>query len=250
MATASNPLGAGYPVHLPNFDGPIELLLSLIELQKLDITQVSLVAITDQYLHAIEEIRGIEPEALADFLTVAARLLHIKSRGLLPSLPEGETEEESSESLIQQLLDYRRYRAAVEELQLRAELGLRTSARPAAPPRVDRPLNISSLTLEKLAEAAHRAMQSRPGEPPLPSVRTHPITVADRVTDIRGRINGLRAEHGGAHAALPFSDLLSGSRSRVEIVVTFLAVLELIKRQEITAEQPETFGEIVLRRVA
>ena len=248
METTLNPLGAGYPVRLPIFDGPIELLLHLIERQELDITEVSLVAITDQYLRAIEAMQEIEPEALADFLVVAARLLYIKSRGLLPQPEVEEEEEKQSEALIQQLLDYRRFKAAAGELRLRASIGLRTNAR-LAPPQMERRLDLSALTIEKLAAAAQRALRNVASSPAPPTVRAYPITVAEQMAAIRKRIRSQAGADGGGDRYLSFTALLSQSRSRLEIVVTFLAVLELIKQREIAAEQHETFGEIVLRSV-
>ena len=245
METDLNPLGAGYPVSLPIFDGPIGLLLHLIEREELDITEVSLVAITDQYLRAIETMQEIGPDALADFLVVAARLLFIKSRGLLPH-PEDDEEESQSEGLIQQLLDYRRFRAAAGELQLRASVGLRTSAR-LTPPQLDRRLDLSALTIEKLADAAQRVLNSLPSEPTVPSVRSYPITVAETIEAVRKRIIGQWGKNGATGGSLPFSALISQSRTRLEVIVTFLAVLELIKQKEIAAEQEETFGEIMLR---
>ena len=248
METALNPLGAGYLVRLPIFDGPISLLLHLIERQELDITEVSLVAITDQYLRAIEAMQEIEPEALADFLVVAARLLYIKSRGLLPQPEVEEEEEKHSEALIQQLLDYRRFQAAACELRLRASIGLRTNAR-LAPPQMERSLDLSALTIEKLAAAAQRALRNVPSSPAPPAVRAYAITVAEQIAAIRKRIRNQAGVDGGADTYLSFTALLSQSRSRLEIVVTFLAVLELIKQREIAAEQHETFGEIILRSV-
>ena len=246
METTLNPLGAGYPVSLPIFDGPIELLLHLIERQELDITEVSLMAITDQYLRAIEAMQEIEPEALADFLVVAARLLYIKSRGLLPQPEVEEEEEKQSEALLQQLLDYRRFKAAADELRLRASIGLRTNAR-LAPPQMERRLDLSALTIERLAAAAQRALRNVASSVAPPSVRAYPITVAEQMAAIRERIRSQAGADGGGDRYLSFTALLSQSRSRLEIVVTFLAVLELIKQREIAAEQHETFGEIVLR---
>lgn len=248
MDTALNPLGAGYPVHLPIFDGPIELLLHLIERQELDITEVSLVAITDQYLRAIEAMQEIEPESLADFLVVAARLLYIKSRGLLPQPEVEEEEEKQSEALIQQLLDYRRFKAAAGELRLRSSIGLRTNAR-LAPPQMERSLDLSALTIEKLAAAANKALRNIPSSPAPPAVRAYPITVAEQIAGIRKRIKRQAGLNGEVDTFVSFTALLSESSSRLEIVVTFLAVLELIKQREIAAEQHETFGEIVLRSV-
>ena len=248
METTLNPLGAGYPVSLPIFDGPIELLLHLIERQELDITEVSLVAITDQYLRAIEALQEIEPEALADFLVVAARLLYIKSRGLLPQPEVEEEEEKQSEALLQQLLDYRRFKAAADELRLRASIGLRTNAR-LAPPQMERRLDLSALTIERLAAAAQRALRNVASSVAPPSVRAYPITVAEQMAAIRERIRSQAGIEGGGDRYLSFTALLSQSCSRLEIVVTFLAVLELIKQREIAAEQHETFGEIILRSV-
>ena len=246
METTLNPLGAGYPVSLPIFDGPIELLLHLIERQELDITEVSLMAITDQYLRAIEAMQEIEPEALADFLVVAARLLYIKSRGLLPQPEVEEEEEKQSEALLQQLLDYRRFKAAADELRLRASIGLRTNVR-LAPPQMERRLDLTDLTIERLAAAAQRAMRNVASSVAPPSVRAYPITVAEQMAAILERIRSQAGIEGGGDRYLSFTALLSQSRSRLEIVVTFLAVLELIKQREIAAEQQETFGEIVLR---
>ena len=245
METKLNPLGAGYPVSLPVFDGPIGLLLHLIEREELDITDVSLVAITDQYLRAIESMREIEPEALTDFLVVAARLLYIKSRMLLPQPDEEEEEEDQGEALVQQLLDYRRFREAAGELRLRASIGMRTAARGASP-QLERRMDLSALTLERLAAAARKALLALPDSPSAPTVRAYAITVAERIEAIRERI---RSQANGRGRLMAFSGLLSESGSRLEIVVTFLAVLELVKRREISAEQEETFGEIMLRRV-
>ena len=249
MEVASNPLGAGYAVHLAIFDGPIDLLLHLIERQELDISEVSLVAITDQYLRSIEEMQDIGPEALADFLLVAARLLYIKSRGLLPQPPVEEVEEAAGEALIQQLLEYRRFKMAAEELRMRVDIGLRTNVRLAPRPQVERTLDLSSLTIAKLFAAAQKTLLRLPESSTPPQIQAYTITVAEQIAAVRSRISSHNGEEGGGSVILPFSALLSHSRSRLEIVVTFLAVLELIKLREIAVEQEEMFGEIVLRSV-
>ena len=117
------------------------------------------------------------------------------------------------------------------------------------PVGIDRKLDLSALTIEKLADAAQRALRNFPSDPDLPSVRSYPVTVAEKIESIRERISGRAEENGKAGGSLTFSALLSQSRSRQEIIVTFLAVLELIKQREIAAEQEETFGEILLRSV-
>lgn len=247
MEFTSNPLGAGYAVHLPLFEGPIDLLLHLIERQELDITEISLMAITDQYLRAMEELQEIEPGALADFLEVAARLLYIKSRGLLPRPPQDETEEDPSDALIQQLLEYRQFKTVANELRLREDLGLRAFVRVAPMPPMERKLDLSNLTVDKLATAVERALRRIPTDPPRPRVHTYPITVAEQIDFVRVQISGHARGNGRLSRPLRFSTLLAHSRSRLEVVVTFLAVLELVKQQEISAQQEATFGEIVLR---
>ncbi|HXF64556.1 MAG TPA: segregation/condensation protein A, partial [Caldilineaceae bacterium] len=124
-------LGAAYPITLPIFAGPLDLLLHLIEREELDISEVSLVAVTDQYLRTLEQLEEIQPGALADFLVVASRLLYIKSMRLLPKPPpaEGEEEETDSDSLIRHLLEYRRFKEAASALRVREELGLRVFVR-------------------------------------------------------------------------------------------------------------------------
>jgi segregation and condensation protein A len=241
-----NLLGAGYPVRLPFFEGPLDLLLHLIEREEMDINEISLVAVTDSYLKAIEDLEEIEPGALADFLVVAAKLLYIKSRTLLPKpRPPEEEEEEGSDSLIQQLLEYRRYKSVAEGLHLRQEAGLRAFVRLAPTPKVERKLDLTDVSLDKLTRALQRALKRIPSDPPRPRVHTYPITIAEQIEVVRERV---RAAEDGAKKTIHFSTLLSEQRSRMEIVITFLAILELIKQREIVVVQEEIFGEIVLRR--
>lgn len=240
-----NLLGAGYPVRLPFFEGPLDLLLHLIEREEMDINEISLVAVTDSYLKAIENLEEIEPGALADFLVVAAKLLYLKSRTLLPKpRPPDEDEEESSDSLIQQLLEYRRYKSVAEGLHLRQEAGLRAFVRLAPAPKAERKLDLRGVSLDKLTRALARALKRIPNDPPRPRVHTYPITIAEQIEVVRER---MRAAGEEAHSSIRFSTLLSEQRSRMEIVITFLAILELIKQREIVVEQEEIFGEIVVR---
>lgn len=238
----SNPFGSAYPVRLPLFEGPLDLLLHLIEREELDITEISLVAVTDQYVQAIEEMEEIEPGALADFLVIAARLLYLKSRSLLPKPrpAEDDEEEDPGDALIQQLLEYRQFKAVAAGLRLRQEAGLRAFVRLAPPPDMERKLDLSDVSVDKLSQAVQKALRRIPKEPPPPRVHTYPITVSEQIELVRKRLHSL------AEQPVLFSSLLSQGRTRLEIVVTFLAVLELIKQQEIVAEQDEVFGEIVL----
>lgn len=243
-------LGAAYAVSLPSFQGPLDLLLQLIEKEELDINEISLVAVTDPYLHTIARLEAIEPGALADFLVVASRLLYLKSLSLLPkpSAVAGEDEEDSVDALIQQLLEYRRFKQAAALLQAREEQGLRVYVRTAPQPELERRLDLSNLDLNKLHMALRRVLQRVPSDPPMPRVKIYPITVAEQIEHVRLYLQAARHQPAPpeGYAPITFTELLTRGATRLEIVVTFLAILELIKQQEVVADQEATFGEIVL----
>lgn len=243
-------LGAAYPVTLPVFEGPLDLLLHLIEQEKLDISEVSLVAVTDQYLHTMEQLEELTPGALADFLVVASRLLYIKSTRLLPKPPSNdETEESDADSLVRHLLEYRQIKRAATTLREREEAGERLFVRP--PTAIDvseltqKPLDFGDISPDMLQKALRRALARIPVAPPPPKIQLYTVTVAEQIEVVRkffGEAKRTRPDR----PALTFSTLLSISKSRLEIIVTFLAVLELVKQRELVAEQQSTFGEIVL----
>lgn len=242
-------LGAAYAVSLPSFQGPLDLLLQLIEKEELDINAISLVAVTDQYLRTIAALEEIEPGALADFLVIASRLLYLKSLSLLPkpSTVE-EPEEESADALIKQLLEYRRFKQAAALLQEREAQGLRVYVRTAPKPDLEKRLDLSNLDLNKLHAALRRALQRIPSDPPMPRVKTYPITVAEQIENVRSYLRQRQEQADGIVEPQPitFTELLTRGTTRLEVVVTFLAILELIKQRELSAEQESTFGEIVL----
>lgn len=239
-------LGAAYSVTLPTYEGPLDLLLQLIEKEELDISAISLVTVTDQYLRTIEQMQEREPGALADFLVVASKLLYIKSRSLLPKprpVDEGE-EEDPSDALLKQLLEYRQFKAVAAGLHEREELGLRTYARNAPRLVLDKRLNLDDVTLAQLQAALRKVLQRMPGDPPMPRVKTYPITVAEQIGIVREFLRQQREQNGQQNVT--FIKLLGQGASRLEIIVTFLAVLELIKQRELQVVQKQTFGEIVI----
>lgn len=239
-----HPLGAAYPVEQEAFAGPLALLLSLIERQQLDISAISLVAVTDSYLTSIEALSDVAPDALAEFLALASRLIFIKSRALLPKPPsDSDGEEESADALVRQLLAYRQFKRAAAELAARDEQGLRAYVRTASVLKPERRLDLSNVDLARLQAALQRALRRIPSEPPPPRVRAYAVTVAQRMDEVRATLRRVLATGAPVH----FDALLEHAATRVEIIVTFLAVLELIKQRELAVEQEETFGEIVLR---
>jgi segregation and condensation protein A len=229
-----------YQISLPVFSGPLDLLLHLIERQEFDITTISLVKVTKQYLDQIEQLKENRIENLIDFLVVAARLVQIKSRALLPQtpvFPGDEEEEDPAEALIRQLKAYKRFKQAAVWFQTREEAGLRTYLRVAPPPKLEGALDMTGITVESLITAVQEALAR--GETKTDSValaRPRRVTIEGQIKLLRSRLK--------LHGRSQFHDLLPAKAERVEVAITLLAVLELIKRRELTASQPELFGPI------
>ncbi|MGQ0605202.1 MAG: segregation and condensation protein A [Anaerolineales bacterium] len=230
-----------YTVQLPVFNGPLDLLLLLIEREELDITKVALAQVTDQFLSHIKILEQLDLGDLADFLAIAARLILIKSEALLPRpIERAPGEEDPADELARQLLAYKKYKQIATALHEREDLNLRTYLRLAPPPKVEKTLDLSGVTTADLLEAVRRALALMPDKPALETVVAAPnVTIRDQIRMIA---NALK-EQGGR---IVFQKLLENAHSRMEIVVTFLATLELTKRRKIEARQSEMFGEIEL----
>lgn len=228
-----------YAVRLDSYEGPLDLLLRLIEKAELDITTISLAKVTDQYLVYIRQLDETHPDLLADFLVVAAKLILIKSRALLPRPPAVEEDEEDvGQDLVRQLEEYRRFKEAAAHLQERQEQGLRSFVRVAPPVVKPRGLAPGEVSLGDLLAALQRVLSTTPTVPVSTVVSRIVISIGDRIRLIEEAIAGGRRVH--------FTGLLTRAGSRVEVIVTFLAILELIKRDRLVARQEEEFGEIYL----
>lgn len=229
-----------YQISLSVFSGPLDLLLHLIERQEFDITTISLVKVTEQYLAQIEQLKENRMENLIDFLVVAARLVQIKSRALLPQtpvFPGDEEEEDPAEALIRQLKAYKRFKQAAAWLQKREESGLRTYLRVAPPPKLEGELDLTGITVQTLITAVQGALaRSETKTDSVAIARPRRMTIEGQIMLLRKRLK----QYGRSH----FHDLLPAKAERVEVAITLLAVLELIKRRELTASQPELFGPI------
>jgi segregation and condensation protein A len=247
--TRQQPLGAAYPVQLPAFEGPLDLLLHMIEARELDISVISLMAVTDQYLKTLNQLEEIEPGALADFLVVASRLLYIKSYNLLPKpRPPVEDEEEANgDALLRQLLEYRQFKQVATALRVREEAGLRVYVRTAPRPEIERRLDLGNIDVETLQRALRKALQRIPVDPPMPHIQAYPITVAEQLENVRTYLRSVFAGNSRSERrGVSFEALLGRSASRLEVIITFLAVLELVKLHEVEVVQDATFGEIRL----
>lgn len=233
-------MATSYSVQLQVFEGPLDLLLELIERAELDITKVALAQVTDQYLAYLHQMPERDLADLASFLVVAARLLQIKSEALLPRPPQREPgEEDPGEALARQLIAYKKYKQIAHLLSEREQAGLRTYVRLAPPPTVPATLDLSDVTSEHLKHALLEALTPAPAGPPLSAVvAAAQVNIRDQIRLI---VSALRSR-----GKTTFRRLLRKVRSRVEVVVTFLAVLELVKQRKVTATQDRLFGEIEL----
>jgi len=232
-----------FELKLSVFEGPLDLLLHLIEREELDITTVSLAQVTDQYWGYLHSASGLDPEALAEFIAIGARLLYIKSRALLPEFrpraPE-EEKEDVGEQLAQMLVEYKRFRQAAEAFRDLEERGQRAYPRLAPPKGVVLPPGLKGVTLDGLLSIFQEALSRQPAEEPAEgAIPRESVTVDEKMESVMAAV-------GRGRGRTSFRALVEACTSRTEIIVVFLGVLELMKAGRISAEQEESFGDIAL----
>ena len=230
-----------FSVSLEKFDGPLGLLLKLIEQEKLSITEVAIAHVTEQYLKVIRETEGgMHPELLADFLVVAAKLLFYKSRALFPQL---NVAEEEGESLEYQLRLYQKFVEASRAIErlfhrrhyafARERLGGQTET-VFAPPVHLKPDRMHAIMLQVLKSLE-------------PIVKV-PKTIIRRMFSLRDTIRRIEELLSG-HEQMRFGSFLNGAQNRTEVVVTFLALLELVKQRTVVVTQEGMFEEMTIVRM-
>jgi segregation and condensation protein A len=229
-----------YTVSTPVYEGPLDLLLQLIERAELDITRLALAQVTDQYLEHLRHLQDRAAEEVSAFLVIAAKLLQIKSEALLPTPPIREAgEEDPGEALALQLIAYKRYHQIADLLGQREIVGYRTYLRVAPPPKVEGKVDLTGIGLADLLTAAGSVFATANGRPSLNSVVAPiRITIREKISLIT---RSLREK-----SRSTFSALLGERRTRIDIVVTFLAMLELVKRHLVRVRQDGLFAEIEL----
>jgi segregation and condensation protein A len=229
-----------FAVKLEKFEGPLDLLLQLIETEKLDISQISLAKVTDEYVHRLQEHPDLPPEEMADFLVIASRLLLIKSRVLLPFLNIGE--EEPIGDLEAQLKIYKEYLDAskvvasligkrrflfVHEKLPHIEIGF-------APPK--------QLAQAQMAEMFRGVLKR------LDLIVRIPRAVIEKTVSIHEKISYIQSLITQA-TKISFRTLLTNAESRIEIVVSFLALLELVKQRSVSVSQSGMFDDITIEKI-
>jgi len=222
------------------FSGPLDLLLSLIDEKKMEISKLSISAVTEPFLNYLDSLEEIEAEELSDFLVIAARLLLMKSRTLLPQL---NTDEESGVDLDEQLRLYRRFVDASKNLhnfwldQSRTSYGHIEEIIRAT--EVTQPHNF---TLEILYQSMVQLLKR------LEPVKALPRTYIDKTVTIKEKIDKMR-ELLKKYKHIKFSEVLTDAKSRTEIIVSFLAILELVKQNNVLLKQSSSFGDIELFKI-
>jgi segregation and condensation protein A len=236
-----------YTVRLETFEGPLDLLLHLIEKDEMDIQDISISTITAQYLTYLQTLRELDLEVTSDFLVMASTLLAIKARTLLPR-PEtspGEGEEQGPdprEELVQRLLEYKQFKEAAQYLKEQQQVQGRVYTRPNSMELYQHQWPVQPLVgldAQKLLQALKWVLNRAEVVEP-PQVKAAEIRVQDMIAQVLRRLV-LYPE------GMPFDTIFSRQSSRGEIVVTFLAVLELLHMGQVQLMQRAPFAEIIIK---
>lgn len=240
-----------YSIKLDSFEGPLDLLLHLIDKAEVDIYDIPVAEITEQYMTILEEAQELQLEIASEFVVMAATLLSIKSKMLLPKKEEQvfqplfdmDVEEiDPREELIQRLLEYKRYKLLAEELRSREIGRSQLYTRPAEDltPYVREEENpVKNVSLYDLLSALEKMVKRVVEKEPIAKVSRDEISIRDRMKEIRQLL-----QVGGG--MLRFTQLFSGKVTRTQIVTTFLALLELMKAKKITCVQNQLFQDILI----
>ncbi|EKE11906.1 MAG: hypothetical protein ACD_15C00002G0001 [uncultured bacterium] len=229
-----------YNVKTDKFEGPMDLLLELIEKEKLDVTELSLAHVADQYLEYIRNEEDIKLENLAEFLSVASKLILIKSRALLPLLEFSEEEEEEIKDLAKQLEEYKKFKEASLVLGKMSEAGRVSYERPSYAGVQDifyPPENVNIYDFRKYFQSV---LQEIPIVEKLDEeIVREVITLEEKINDLQ---NTLRQR-----VEMSFGELTHNATDKIDVILSFLAMLEMVKQRIIDVEQNELFQEIKMR---
>ena len=245
-------MGTGIPVKLQVFEGPLDLLLHLIEKNKVNIYDIPIAEITDQYMEYIHQMQQEDLNIMSEFMVMAATLISIKCRMLLPKEVNEEGEEEDPrEELVRQLLEYKMYKYMSYELRDRMAAAAKNVYKAPTVPKevlayrepVDPEELLKGITLAKLNDifqSVTRRQEDKvdPIRSKFGKIEKEEISLPDKMEEVE--------DYARSHRYFGFRDLLSRQSSKVQVIVTFLSILELMKMGKIRISQKETFGEIYI----
>jgi segregation and condensation protein A len=235
-----------YKVKLEVFEGPLDLLLYLIKQDEIDIYDISIERITGQYLEYLQAFKELNIELAGEFIVMAANLIYLKSRSLLPvdqQPPEEDAEEDDPRwDLIRQLIEYKKFKEAAAELHQRALEQERIFAREGGPSHLQDPLRLGEVGIFQLINAFQTVIKRVEAREDVQEIFGERFSVSEKIDAILQRV--------GVGAPVRFSDLFGAVVSRLEVVVTFLALLELIRLRQVRAVQKNIFAEIEIAAAA
>lgn len=230
-----------YKVTLGVFEGPLDLLLHLIHSNEIDIYDIPIAKVTEQYLAYLSLMESLDLEVAGEWLVMAATLLEIKSRMLLPEDPTEELEEEKTDprlELVERLIEYEKFKGAAEVFREREAEQAKVFGRGAVEVEFDlRPkYDLSEITAVDLLAALQKIL-SDVDEEPVTSIQRRKVSVRMRMREVFKKVTE-------ATGRVRFEDLFDDVMSRVDIVITFLALLELLKQKKLTVKQARAFAPI------
>jgi len=226
-----------YKVKLKEFEGPLDLLLDLIEQEKLDVTTVSLATIADDYLQEVRKLEEVKVESLVDFLVVASQLLVIKSRALLPLAEQQHDEPESADELARRLAELKKFREAAELIAEELQSKRFSAAREPTiqsifyPPPDLEPADLAAVFDEVIATLPSTELMEE-------EVVTEVVTLEDKLAIVQRNLRTVQRTSFGK---------LTDKAGKTEVIVTFLALLELLKQRLVSVDQDQLFGEITVK---
>jgi len=235
-----------YKVKLEVFEGPLDLLLYLIKQDEIDIYDISIERITRQYLEYLQAFKELNIEIAGEFIVMAANLIYLKSRSLLPvdqQPPEEDAQEDDPRwDLIRQLIEYKKFKEAAAELHQRELERERIFAREGGPSPLPDSLRLGEVGIFQLIKAFQTVIKRVEAREDVQEIFGERFSVSEKIDAILQRV--------AVGAPIRFSDLFGAVVSRLEVVVTFLALLELIRLRQVRAVQKDIFAEIEIAAAA
>lgn len=235
-----------YSVSLKQFDGPLDLLLTLISKARIDIQDIFVSEITEQYLKYMDGVDELDMDSASEFLQMAATLIEIKSRAMLPKPPKAEDEDGLSpeEALVRQLTEYKLFKEASARMQnLETEAKALLTKLPEEFPLPPQEFEITGLTMDRLARAfaqvLRRLEEQESGSEPQRRIRRDTFTVGECMARISRRVKKGRCA---------FTELFEDMHDKDEIITMFMAMLEMVKHSRLKISQEGTYSEIYLQR--
>lgn len=228
-------------LHEHQFEGPLDLLLSLIEEQRLDITKVAIAQVTEQFLQYVRQLESIDPTVISDYLSIAAKLLVIKSKAILPSLEIESEEEDAGKDLETRLLLYKQYKEAAKALKAIETRGAQSFTRTLV---FNDRVNFfpdPEITTDALYQSILRVVQSLKELDNLPKAKIkEAISIQEKIDHLQVLLS--------SQIETKLSSIVATAKNKSEVVVTFLALLELIKQKILTVDQEALFTDITIKK--